>query len=162
MNYTLAEPSLRSWASGLQGKTKRQPTSPLCSLPCYGFTNPTAPISAHPLLLLRCSFSTDQPTTGAKLDLRCRAANSLLTLCSLTCRHFRRWPLMLPGLAPLAYENIKKKNALGCALISKYEHVFFCNHRWVTRLHCVAAQQGLKERRASATTATVHTNTLTC
>lgn len=55
--------------------------------------------------------------------------------------HFRHWPQTLLVLAPLAYDNIKKKNWM---CVDKCEHVFFCYCRWVTGLYCVAAQQRLE------------------
>lgn len=65
---------------------------------------------------------------------------------------------MVLGLAPPAYDNIKKKNVLGCVLIS----VSMCSFviagespGSIVWLH----SKGLKERRESAATATVHTQT---
>lgn len=65
---------------------------------------------------------------------------------------------MLLGLAPLAYDNIKKKNVLGCVLISASMCSFVIageSRGSIVWLH----NKGMKERRESATTATVHTQT---
>lgn len=62
---------------------------------------------------------------------------------------------MLLGRAPLAYENIKKKNALGCVLISVSMCSFVIAGDSLGSIVWLRSK-GLKERRKSGTTATVH------